>query len=290
MSKVWFITGATRGLGTQIGRAALAAGDTVVVTGRRREAVTQAFGPDNDRVLSLALDVRREDQARAAVEAAVGRFGRIDVLVNNAGYGALAIFEETNDADARAQYDTNLFGVMNVTRAVLPVMRRRRSGRIINVSSLGGIVGGQSGSLYCGAKFAVEGFSEALAEEVARLGIRVSIVEPGFFRTDFLDEKSAHYSSRALEDYAEVSAQLRRAYRDHNHKQAGDPMKLARAIVSIAGHENPPLRFAAGSDAVASVRGKISRLQADLDAWESLSRNTDADSAANERPEGALEA
>ena len=219
MSKVWFITGATRGLGTQIGRAALAAGDKVVVTGRRSEAVTQAFGPDSDRVLSLALDVTREDQAQAAVEAAVARFGQIDVLVNNAGYGVLALFEETGDADARAQYDTNLFGVMNVTRAVLPVMRRRRSGRIFNISSLGGIVGSQSGSLYCGAKFAVEGFSEALADEVARFGIRVSIVEPGFFRTDFLDETSAQYSSRPLEDYAEVSATEARLSR--SQPQAG---------------------------------------------------------------------
>ena len=227
MSKIWFITGAARGIGAAIGKAALAAGDSVIVTGRRREAVEQTFGADNDRVLSLALDVTREDRALAVVEAAVARFGRIDVLVNNAGYGVLGFFEETTDAEARAQYDTNLFGVLNVTRAVLPVMRRRRSGRIFNISSLGGIVGSRTGSLYCVSKFAVEGFSEALADEVACFGIQVSIVEPGFIRTDFLDQTSARYSSRGVEDYAEASAQLRRDYASHNHNQAGDPAKLA---------------------------------------------------------------
>ena len=284
MSKIWFITGAARGIGAQIGRAALAAGDSVVLTGRRREALVAAFGADSDRILALALDVTREDEVRAAVEAAEARFGHVDVVVNNAGYGVLSFFEETTDAEARAQYDTNLFGVLNVTRAVLPVMRRRRAGRIFNVSSLGGIVGSQTGSLYCGSKFAVEGFSEALADEVARFGIRVTIVEPGFFRTDFLDETSAQYSSLRVEDYAEASAQLRRAYADHNHNQAGDPAKLAQVIVALSRHDNPPLRFAAGSDAVAGVRGKIGQLQAELDAWQSLSKTTDAQAAPASRP------
>lgn len=277
MNKIWFITGAARGIGAEIARAALAAGDSVVVTGRRRDALVQAYGADNDRVLSLGLDVTSEDQAYAAVEAAVARFGRIDVLVNNAGYGVLAYFEETTDAEARAQYDTNLFGVMNVTRAVLPIMRRQRSGHIFNVASLGGIVGSRTGSLYCGSKFAVEGFSEALADEVARLGIRITIVEPGFFRTDFLDEKSARYGARHIEDYAEEAAQMRRDYADHNHNQTGDPAKLARAIGSLAREENPPLRFTAGSDAVATVRQKIRQLQVELDRWQSLSVSTDAD-------------
>lgn len=276
MTKTWFITGAARGIGAEIARAALAAGDSVIVTGRRRDALVKAFGPDSDRVLSLELDVTREDQAYKAAEAAVAHFGRIDVLVNNAGFGVLAYFEETTDAEARAQYDTNLFGVMNVTRAILPIMRHQRSGRIFNVASLGGIVGSRTGSLYCGSKFAVEGFSEALADEVARFGIQVTIVEPGFFRTDFLDAKSAQYGELRIEDYAEEAEQMRSAYADHNHNQAGDPAKLAKAILALANHENPPLRFAAGSDAVGAVREKIGRLQIELDSWQSLSVSTDA--------------
>jgi NAD(P)-dependent dehydrogenase (short-subunit alcohol dehydrogenase family) len=276
MSKIWFITGATRGIGAQIAQAALLAGDSVVVTGRHRDALIAAFGEDSDRLLSLALDVTNGDQARAAAEKAVAYFGRIDVLVNNAGYGVLGLFEETTDEQARAQYETNIFGLMNVTRAVLPVMRRQRSGHIFNVSSLGGIVGSTSGSLYCGSKFAVEGFSEALADEVATFGIRVTIVEPGFFRTDFLDATSAEYASAQINDYAHLSADLRRAYAARNHNQAGDPAKLARAITSLAKDTNPPLRFLAGSDAVASVRQKIGRLQTELNAWESLSTSTDA--------------
>lgn len=277
MTKTWFITGAARGIGAEIAQAALAAGDSVIVTGRQRDALVEAFGPDSDRVLSLELDVTREDQAYAAAEAAVAHFGRIDVLVNNAGYGVLAYFEETTDAEARAQYDTNLFGVMNVTRAILPTMRRQRSGHIFNVASLGGIIGSRTGALYCGSKFAVEGFSEALADEVSRLGIRLTIVEPGFFRTDFLDEKSARYGARHIEDYAEESAQMRRDYADHNHNQAGDPAKLAQAILTLSNHESPPLRFTAGSDAVGALWKKIAQLQTELERWEALSVSTDAD-------------
>ncbi|EJL24986.1 short-chain dehydrogenase of unknown substrate specificity [Caulobacter sp. AP07] len=277
MSKIWFVTGAARGLGAEIAKAALTAGDRVVVTGRRREALEAAFGPDGDSVLSLALDVTREADAQAAVEAALARFGRIDVLVNNAGYGNLGLFEETTDAEARAQYDTNVFGLYNVTRAVLPAMRRQRAGRIFNVSSVGGLVGGEGGSLYCATKFAVEGFSESIAREVAPFGIHVTIVEPGFFRTDFLDETSVRYGSRRIEDYAEISAQMKAFWDARNHAQAGDPAKLGRVLVDLAERANPPLRFAAGSDAVAMIGGKIDSLRAELDAWSDLSVTTDGD-------------
>jgi NAD(P)-dependent dehydrogenase (short-subunit alcohol dehydrogenase family) len=277
MSKIWFITGAARGLGAEIAKAALAAGDRVVVTGRRREALEATFGPDGDALLSLSLDVTRETDALAAVEATLARFGRIDVLVNNAGYGNLGLFEETTDAEARAQYDTNVFGLYNVTRAVLPAMRRQRSGRIFNISSVGGLVGGEGGALYCATKFAVEGFSESIAREVAAFGIHVTIVEPGFFRTDFLDESSVRYGSRQIEDYAEISAQMKAFWDGRNHAQAGDPAKLGRALVDLADRADPPLRFAAGSDAVAMIGGKIASLQAELDAWSDLSVTTDGD-------------
>ena len=277
MSKIWFVTGAARGLGAEIAKAALAAGDRVVVTGRRREAVEATFGPDSESVLSLPLDVTREADAQAAVEATLARFGRIDVLVNNAGYGNLGLFEETTDAEARAQYDTNVFGLYNVTRAVLPAMRRQRSGRIFNISSVGGLLGGEGGSLYCATKFAVEGFSESITKEVAPFGVHVTIVEPGFFRTDFLDESSVRYGSRRIEDYAEISAQMKAFWDSRNHAQAGDPAKLGQVLVDLAGRADPPLRFAAGSDAVAMIGGKIASLQAELDAWSGLSVTTDGD-------------
>ena len=277
MSKIWFVTGAARGLGAEIAKAALAAGDRVVVTGRRREALEATFGPDGDALLSLSLDVTREADAQAAAEAALARFGRIDVLVNNAGYGNLGLFEETTDAEARAQYDTNVFGLYNVTRAVLPAMRGQRAGRIFNISSVGGLVGGESGSLYCATKFAVEGFSESIAREIAPFGIHVTIVEPGFFRTDFLDENSVRYGSRRIEDYAEVSAQMKAFWDARNHAQAGDPAKLGRVLVDLANRADPPLRFAAGSDAVAMISGKIASLRAELDAWSDLSVTTDGD-------------
>jgi NAD(P)-dependent dehydrogenase (short-subunit alcohol dehydrogenase family) len=280
MNKIWFVTGAARGLGAEIAKAALAAGDSVVATGRRREALEATFGPDSDSVLSLPLDVTREAHAHAAAEAALARFGRIDVLVNNAGYGNLGLFEETTDAEARAQYDTNVFGLYNVTRAVLPAMRRQRSGRIFNISSVGGLLGGEGGSLYCATKFAVEGFSESIAREVAPFGIRVTIVEPGFFRTDFLDQTSIHYGSRQIDDYAELSAQMKAFWDARNHAQAGDPAKLGRVLVDLAQRADPPLRFAAGSDAVAMIGGKIASLQAELDAWSALSITTDGDDVA----------
>ncbi|HYC97671.1 oxidoreductase [Brevundimonas sp.] len=275
--RTWFITGASRGLGAAIVRAVLDNGDRVVATARRREVLVETFGDDSDRLLSLALDVADAGQVAAAVETALARFGAIDVLVNNAGYGHLAIFEESTPADIQAQFDTNLFGLMQVTRAVLPSMRARRAGRIFNISSVGGLVGGESGTLYCTSKFAVEGFSESLAAEVARFGIHVTVVEPGFFRTDFLEPTSVRYGSHPIPDYAEVATALKSFYDARSRNQAGDPEKLGQALLTLADHPNPPVRWAAGSDAVGMIQGKIDRLQADLDAWRELSLSTDGE-------------
>jgi NAD(P)-dependent dehydrogenase (short-subunit alcohol dehydrogenase family) len=275
--KTWFITGAARGLGAAIARAALDAGDNVVVAGRNRDALIEVVGEDSERVLSVTLDVADLTAAQPAVDAALARFGRIDVLVNNAGYGHLGLFEETTAADAQTQYDTNVFGLMAVTRAVLPSMRVQRSGRIFNVSSIGGMVGGESGALYCASKFAVEGFSESLAKEVARFGIQVTIVEPGFFRTDFLEPTSVKHGTTPIPDYAEASAALKTFYDGRSRNQAGDPAKLGQALVTLVDAPQQPVRWAAGSDGFSLIQGKINSLQAELDAWKDLTLSTDGD-------------
>jgi NAD(P)-dependent dehydrogenase (short-subunit alcohol dehydrogenase family) len=282
--KTWFITGATRGLGAAIAKAALDAGDRIVVTGRRREAVVAAFGEDSDRVLNLPLDVTRSDQISAAVEAAVARFGGIDVLVNNAGYGHLGLFEESAPDDARVQFETNVFGLFEVTRAVLPVMRLQRSGRVFNISSIGGLVGGDGGSVYCASKFAVEGFSESVAAEVKPFGIHLTIVEPGFFRTDFLDDSSVRYGGVPIADYAESSTAIRAFYDARSHNQAGDPERLGQALVALSQAETPPVRFAVGTDAIGMTERKIAGLQAELDAWRDLSASTDGAFAFRDEP------
>jgi NAD(P)-dependent dehydrogenase (short-subunit alcohol dehydrogenase family) len=275
--RTWFITGAARGLGTAIAGAALNAGDRIVVAGRNRDALVKVFGEDSDRVLSLRLDVSDLNAAQPAVDAALARFGRIDVLVNNAGYGNLSLFEESTAADVQAQYDTNVFGLMSVTRAVLPSMRANRSGRIFNVSSIGGIAGGESGTLYCASKFAVEGFSESLAGEVSRFGIQVTIVEPGFFRTDFLEPTSVKHGTTPIADYAEAAEALKTFYDGRSKNQAGDPAKLGLALVQLVNAPQQPIRWAAGSDGFNIVQAKITSLQTELDAWKELTLSTDGD-------------
>lgn len=275
MSKTWFITGAARGIGACIARAALDAGENVVATGRDPLRIERALPGYGERLLVLRLDVTDPAQARDAVDRAVATFGRIDVLVNNAGYGQLGMFEENSADDVRKQFDTNVHGTLHVTRAVLPVMRRQRAGRIFNLSSIGGMVGFEGASIYCAAKFAVEGFSESLALEVARFGIQVTIVQPGFFRTDFLDGSSVRYGAEAIPDYAPASAALRGGCEDYSHRQPGDPDKLGRAIVELAGVPQAPLRFAAGSDALDYIAGKLDAARAELAQWKDLSASTD---------------
>jgi NAD(P)-dependent dehydrogenase (short-subunit alcohol dehydrogenase family) len=275
MVRTWFVTGAARGIGAEVVKAALTVGDQVVATGRDPQRIAETFKAAGDRVLALALDVADEAQPQVAVDAAMARFGRIDVLVNNAGYGQLGAFEQQTPADARRQFDTNVFGLFNVTRAVLPVMRAQRAGRIFNISSIGGMRGGPGGSLYAATKFAIEGFSESLSHETAPFGIKVTIVEPGFFRTDFLDASSVRFAAGEIADYAEFNATLKAGYDTRNHQQLGDPAKLGGAIVDLAGRDKPPLRFAAGSDAVEIIGAKIASLRTELEAWAGLSATTD---------------
>ena len=268
----WFITGAARGIGAHTVQAALAAGHNVVATARSRLSITTTHA----HLLALDLDVTVEAQAHAAVQAAVARFGRIDVLVNNAGYGQLGLFEESSAANAQTQFDTNVFGLFHVTRAVLPVMRQQRAGRVLNISSIAGMRGRTGTALYSASKFAVEGFSEALAQEVAAFGIHVTIVEPGAFRTDFLDGQSMRYGSQSIVDYAAQSAQVTEGFGARNHLQPGDPARLAAVLLQLAAHPAPPLRLAAGSDAVEIAGAKIEALRAEWLAWRELSVTTDS--------------
>jgi NAD(P)-dependent dehydrogenase (short-subunit alcohol dehydrogenase family) len=275
MQKSWFITGASRGLGTEIAKAALRAGDRVVATGRKREAIIDALGPDSDQLLSVALDVTDAAQAKAAINAAVLRFGTIDVLVNNAGYGHLGFFEENTSADIQAQFATNLFGVFNVTSAALPIMRSARQGRIFNLSSLAGIRGAAFASLYCASKFALEGFSESLAQELAPFGLFVTIVEPGPFRTDFLASESVRFGEHVVADYNDRRERIRASFEQRNGEQPGDPEKLAEAIVRLASEAEPPMRFIAGSITVDAADAKFAGMQAELDRWRALCVSTD---------------
>lgn len=275
MVQTWFVTGASRGFGAEIVKAALSAGHNVIATGRDVRAVLEALGPDSASLLAVRLDVRSPEEAITAVNIGVSRFGGIDVLVNNAGYGQLGFFEENTLEAAKAQIDTNLFGTLNVTWAALPVMRTAKKGRIFNISSLAGIRGSSTGSIYCASKFAVEGFSEALAQEVLPFGLSVTIIEPGLFRTSFLDEMSIRFGERNVADYAEQSTQIRERYRSISGQQPGDPRKLAQAVVRLANEKEPPLRFAAGFDAVTAIEAKIDMLRDDLARWRELSISTD---------------
>lgn len=275
--KTWLITGATRGIGAAIAKAALDGGDKVVVTGREISKLQSQFASYGDKALALTLDVNDGAQAQAAVKAACAQFGSLDVLVNNAGYGQLGLFEEISTAEIRQQFDTNVYGSMNMARAVLPVMREQRRGHIFNLSSIGGIVGFESASVYCASKFAIEGFSESLALEVARFGIHITIVEPGFFRTDFLDQTSVRYGDKTIADYASSGINSRETFASYNHQQAGDPVKLGAAVLAISNMAEPPLRYAAGSDAVEVVAASLEKHQQELQQWRVLSVSTDGD-------------
>ena len=274
---VWFITGASRGFGAEIVEKALAAGHSVVATARDPQAIAARFPDGGDRLRGVALDVLDESAAAAAVESAVQQFGRIDIVVNNAGRGLLAAVEEATDAAARAVFDTNVFGTLNVLRAVLPTLRAQRSGRIINLSSIGGFIGSTGWGVYCATKFAVEGFSEALAKEVEPLGISVTIVEPGYFRTDFLDASSLSTEATVIDDYAQTAGATRQHATDVNHAQPGDPVKAAAAIVNIATAERPPLRIQLGRDSFTAVAAKLDFVAAEQQTWRDLSVSTDHD-------------
>lgn len=275
MSKVWFITGAGRGIGADIARAALAAGDKVVATGRRLAQLQETFrAADPQRLAMVQLDVASEAQAAPAIAAAVERFGRIDVLVNNAAYGLLGRLEEVTAADIEQQFAVNVHGVMHMLRAALPVLRRQRGGHIINISSIAGVTGFNGSSVYCATKFAVEGLSASLALEVAPFGIKVTSVEPGFFRTEFLDPNSVRYGARVIEDYA-AHGSIEQTYGAYKGRQLGDPAKLATAVLELAGMASPPRRFLAGSDAVTMAEAELEARRGEMAAMKALSLSTD---------------
>jgi NAD(P)-dependent dehydrogenase (short-subunit alcohol dehydrogenase family) len=278
--KVVFITGAGRGMGTDIARAALAAGARVVATGRDTEKVAKAIGESAD-LLVLKLDVTKPEDAEVAAKAAVERFGGVDVLINNAGNFYAGFFEEISPENFRAQIETNLFGPVNVTRALLPGMRRRREGLIVQISSSGGISGQAFVSAYSASKFGVEGWIESLAPEVAPFGIRTMLVEPGFFRTELLSEDSTNYPEPSIEDYAEKTRQTVAAWKGMSGLQGGDPAKLAEALIRLISLDDPPLRWAAGADAVETLEQKARDLLAQAGAYRALSSSLSIDEAAD---------
>jgi NAD(P)-dependent dehydrogenase (short-subunit alcohol dehydrogenase family) len=274
MNKVWIVTGSATGIGAGIAQAALDAGHFVVATDLDTGQLSDTYTRYEDRVITQGLDIRDAEQAGDVVRATVARFGRIDVLVNNAGYGQFGPFEQVEPEAIERQFATNVFGTMNVTREVLPVLRRQRSGHIINMSSNGGFRGVKGGSMYSATKFAIEGFSESLAEEVADFGIRVTIVEPGAFRTGFLNPGAIRYGTHVIDDYQDYWASALAVFEQRAGTQIGDPSRLGEAVVTLANSEKPPLRFVAGPDAVAIVEGKLMSVSAELHEWRELAMST----------------
>jgi NAD(P)-dependent dehydrogenase (short-subunit alcohol dehydrogenase family) len=274
--KIWFITGAGRGMGVDFAKAALAAGHAVVASGRDSDAVAKAVGPSDD-LLAVKLDVTRSGDAEAAVRAAVDRFGRIDVLVNNAASFYAGYFEELTPEQMERQLSTSLMGPMNVTRAVLPVMRKQRSGHIVSISSSAGLVGFEFCTAYSASKFGLEGWMESLHAEIAPFGLTTTIVNPGFFRTELLTERSTSYAEPFIEDYDERRTKQLEFWKAQNGLQTGDPAKLARALITIASEEPPPRRFIAGADAIATAEQKVADLKAQIDAHRDLSTSLDLD-------------
>src|SRR5215216_5772300 len=268
--RVWFITGAGRGMGVDFAKAALATGNAVVATGRNTDAVRTAVG-EAEELLVAQLDVTSREDAEAAVKAAVDQFERIDVLVNNAANFYGGYFEELTPAQIEDQLATGLIGPMNVTRAVLPVMRKQRSGHIISISSGAGMMGFEFNSAYCAAKFGLEGWMESLQAEVAPFGISTTIVNPGFFRTELLTEQSTNYAEPSIADYTERHTARRAWYETQNGQQSGDPAKLAQALVMIVGQQPPPRRFIAGADAIIVAEQKVQDLQQQTNAYRDLS-------------------
>ena len=268
--KVWFITGAGRGMGVDIARAALAAGHRVVATGRNTDRVIKAIGK-SDELLVVKLDITKPTDAEASVKIAIERFGTIDVLVNNAANFYAGFFEELSSEQMMMQLQTSLIGPMNVTRAVLPVMRKQHSGHIISISSTAGLTSFDFCSAYSASKFGLEGWMQALQSEVAPFGIHTTIVNPGFFRTELLTEESTNYADHTIEDYTERRIQQMQFWKGANGQQSGDPSKLAQALMKIASQKVPPLRFIAGADAIATAEQVVATLQQQINAYRDLS-------------------
>lgn len=275
-SKVWFVTGASKGLGLALVQKLLAGGYAVAATSRSAADLQAAVGVSSERFLPLAVSLTEEASVKEAIAATVAQFGRIDVVVNNAGYGLNGSLEELSDAESRGNFDVNVFGTLNVIRAVMPQLRAQQSGHILNVSSIAGFVGDFAGfGIYCATKFAVTGFSEALAAEVAPFGVKVTIIEPGYFRTDFLKAGSFVTPQNEMSEYKEVRESQARHEQQINGQQPGDPDKAADVMIRIAGEANPPLHLLLGSDAFSLAQSKIASLTANMQTWEEVSRSTD---------------
>ena len=278
-NKVWLITGAGRGLGADIAKAALAGGHQVVATGRNTDKVAKALGKSTE-LLIAKLDITKPADAESAVKATVDRFGRIDVLVNNAANFYAGFFEELSPDQMERQLSTSLVGPMNVTRAVLPVMRKQRSGLIITISSTAGLIGFEFGTAYAASKFGLEGWMQSLQAEVEPFGVNTITVNPGFFRTELLSDESTNFAERTIEDYSERRAKQMEFWKGYNGQQSGDPTKLAQALITISGQEKPPLRFVAGADAVDTAEKVAATLRQQTDAYRKLSSSLAYDDAA----------
>lgn len=264
MARNWLVTGASRGLGMEIARAALAAGEAVVATARSVNDVTEALGPSRG-LHALALDITDERAAVAVAQETVDLFGTIDVLVNNAGHAQLGWFETISSEQVRRQFEVNVFGTMNITRAVTPHMRARQSGLIITMSSVNGLLANPGGSIYASSKFAIEGWIEGFSQELEPLNIKSMVVEPGMLRTDFLDDKSAAHGDIEVLDYAEAPRQFRSFIAAANHNQPGDPAMLAEQIVTLGMSIKPPARFVFGDDAQEWATDKVNRLKMEIE-------------------------
>lgn len=271
--RVWFITGASTGFGRALTEAVLAAGDCAAATARDPDAIGDLGRGATTRVRTIQLDVTDRARAREAVAEAVETFGRIDVVVNNAGFGLVGAIEELSEEQLRSQFETNVFGVLNVTRAVLPLLRRQRSGHIVQMSSVGGVRANPGHSIYAATKFAVEGMSEGLAQEVSHLGIRVTLVEPGPFRTDFAGRSLTY--AEPIDDYAEIVVPMRERFRKMDGTQAGDPKLAAAAIIRAVEDPDPPLRLALGRHALTTIRSQLEGRLRELDTWETVGAGTD---------------
>lgn len=272
--QVWFITGANKGLGAAIAREALDNGHKVVATARKTEEMANTLG-DSPNLLIANLDITSEEQVQSAVNSALDQFGRIDVLVNNAGYGQLGYFEETSEEQIRGQMETNVFGTMKLTRAVLPTMRKQRSGSVIVISSVVGITAVEGGSVYSASKFALEGWMEGLNIELKPFGIRCMLVEPGPFRTDFSNENtSAKFSDTVINDYNQQREQMRNFYISFHKNEPGDPVKLAKAMMMVVNDSNPPFRLIAGNGMVDFINQYLQGRQSEYEAWREVSDNT----------------
>lgn len=273
-TKVWLITGCSSGFGRSLTKAVLQKGDQVVATARKPEQLEDLVKQYKEAIHPVHLDVTHSQEVQAAIKSALNQYDRIDVLVNNAGYGAFGAIEEFSDDDTRRQFEVNFFGVLDVTRAVLPIMREQRSGHILNISSVGGFASFSGAGIYSASKFALEGASEALAQEVKPLGIKVTIVEPGAFRTTFRTNASSKPPAHLIADYAQTSGKTRDLVQAMDGKQPGDPAKAAAAMIQVVESDNPPLRLALGEDAVNGIIRKLDATKAELEAWKSISFST----------------